>query len=134
MKQIIVLLILIFALCLSLPAMAADPLPAGVIAIAPDKMNWSDAKEYCASKGGRLPLINGKNELSFPEKIPPGTPVEVFGAMGAKWPSEIPLDFYWTGTGHSDKPRHGWLVVHSGGNVFDNLVTQGNSRSVICVP
>jgi len=139
MKQIIGLLILVFTLCLPLldVTKAADTLPAGVIALAPDKMNWSDAKEYCASKGGRLPLINGKNDFSSSKKIPPGTPVEVFGAMGAKWPSGIPRDFYWTGTEYinpSFASRHAWLIVYSGDNVDDNFVTERNTRRVICVP
>ena len=121
---------------LSLPAMAdaADSLPAGIIAIAPDKMNWKDAKAYCASKGGRLPFIGGKNALPFSQKIPSGTPVDGFGAMGAKWPPDMPVDLYWTGTEHSGYPRHSWLVVNSGGYVSDNFVTQGNTRRVVCVP
>ena len=73
MKRIIGWLALICTLCLPLLAMAADPLPDGFIALAPTKMTWSDAKAYCASKDGKLPLIGGSNKGS---SVASGIPVE----------------------------------------------------------
>ena len=132
MKLIIGLLTLILILCLSLPAMAADAnaLPEGFIALAPNKMNWADAKAYCVSNGGRLPLINSKN--SIPYQPNPGTPVDGFGSTGEKWPSSLPYsdktDVYWTGTEISNNPGLPWVVVGRGGGhalVYVDYAQQG---------
>ena len=134
MKRIIGLLALIFTLCQPLPVTAAadDALPDGFIAIAPDKMNWNDAKAYCASKGGRLPLIDGKNRLS---SVPSGTPVDGFGSVGAKWPSGLPSDNYadyWTGTEAGVNRGDTWVI---GGKIgVGTRDNQSSTTRVVCVP
>ena len=138
MRKILLLVFtLLCTLGLSLPAMAdaADSLPAGVIAIAPGKMNWKDAKAYCASKGGRLPLIGGKNKRPS-QDTPSGTPVDGFGSVGAKWPSSLPSDYYWTGTENSRNPSYSWMVNdHDDGGIVGVLYgNQSYPQRVVCVP
>jgi len=132
MKRSIGLLVLTFALCLSLPAVteAASSLPAGFIALAPGKMNLKNAKAYCASKGGRLPFIGGKNSCS---SVPKGTPIDGLGAMGAKWPSGLPRDYYWTGTADSTYP---WIVYADEGSVGASVPdgVENLTYRVVCVP
>ena len=122
-----------FILSLSFPAavFAAENLPDGFIAISEDKMNWADAKAWCEQQGGKLPLIDGSESIG---EIPQGTSIDGFGTKGAPWPDGLPIEFYWTGTEYSGHPRHSWLIVNSGGYISDNFVTQGNGRSVVCVP
>ena len=132
MQRIIGLLPLIFTMCLPLPVIAAEKLPAGCIAITPKEMNLRDAKKYCASKGGRLPLIGGKNSLA---SVPKGTSIDGFGAMGAKWPSGLPSDYYWTGTANADGPGLSWIVYHDDGYVNSSTPDGQNFQyRVVCVP
>jgi len=115
----------------------AERKAAGFIAFAPNEMNWSDAKAYCASKGGQLPLIGGSDSLT---SAPNGAPVDGFGSVQAKWPSILPHGDYWTGTegrsgggnsvyvsfDHNDKNYAGWVEVVYG--------PQGRAHRVVCVP
>lgn len=136
MKRIIGLLALIFTLCLFLPVMAAaadEGLPAGVI-MAPDKMNWSDAKAYCASQSCRLPLLNGKNRIPGSQNIPSDIPVEVFGSDGAKWPSGLPFGHYWLGTERNTRPGHAWKVFDSNGRVIVTFASKHDELHAICIP
>ena len=133
MKRIIALLALTFALCLPLPAMAAAPLPEGIIAIAPDTMNWSDAKAYCASRGGKLPLFGGKNRLAYPDGVPSGIPVDIFGSGGEKWPPGLPFRSYWLGTERNTRPGHSWIVFSANGNVHVSFASKNDSHRVACV-
>ena len=115
--------------------MAADPLPAGVIAIAPDKMNWKDAMAYCSSKGGRLPLIGGSNKRP-PQDTPSGTPVDGFGTVGAKWPSSLLSDYYWTGAENSLNLGYSWIVKDDDDRGIIGVFYGNKSypQRVICVP
>ena len=95
-------------------------------------MNWSDAKAYCASKGGKLPRIGGSNKLS---SAPSGTPVDGFGSVGAKWPSGLPGVAYWTGTEDSGVADDSWGIYGYGGYVdVDTGPRQSTSYRVVCVP
>jgi hypothetical protein len=123
------------ATCLFLPAVAgaADSLPAGFIASAPDKMTWSDAKAYCASRGGKLPLVGGSDSL-LRDAIKKGTSIDGFGAVGAPGPSGLPNDEYWTGTEGADRPGRAWTASGGFGNTRLSNADQGSTRRVVCVP
>ena len=107
---------------------------AGVIALSANTMNWDDARAYCESKGGRLPLVNGNNKYwngdgrGF-------APIEVFGAVGSPWPSWLPSDqLYWTGT----RSTHGqdlrsWDVRNNGGLVDVGSNSRNRRYRVICI-
>jgi hypothetical protein len=130
--------LLVFGLtvtCLLLPAVAgaADSLPVGFIASAPDKMTWSDAKAYCASKGGKLPLVGGSNSL-LRDAIKKGTSIDGFGAVGAPGPSGLPNDEYWTGTEGADRPGRACTASGGFGNTRLSSADQGSTRRVVCVP
>jgi len=96
---------------------------AGFIALAPNGMGWDEAKAYCASKGGRLPFIEGDEGTQ-------GTPIAGFGSVGAKWPSGLVLHHdYWTGT-------KGVTVGSNDGGVTTGLNGShpDNKKYVVCVP
>jgi len=134
MKQIIVGLALIFSLCLSLSvkAEAADTtLPDGVISISPDGMPWNDAQAYCASKGGHLPLFDGKKRLTAPDGGAPDKPVELFGHYGATWPSGLPFGNYWLGTERSKATA--WKVFNSNGKVCVTFGSKPDYPRAVCV-
>jgi hypothetical protein len=69
---------------------------AGVIALSSNTMNWTDAKAYCASKGGKLPLINGRTSWDGSKKR--SAYIDVFAAVDRTWPSALSSGPYWTGT------------------------------------
>ena len=151
MIKILAVCVLAAMLAVPVVASAASEVPAGFIALAPGKMNWKDAKAYCASKGGKLPLINGINGYKrlLRDPAPKGTPIEGFGTKGAKWPSSLPYALYWTATKPSDHPDLVWLVGFGGEGVNSNGVfdasrvyvdgffgaSQSNNKiRVVCVP
>jgi len=118
---------------------------AGFIALAPDDMTWDDAKAYCASKGGRLPLIDGKKILSFSSNtaafgIPKGTPIDGFDSVGANCPSGLSRSWmhYWTGTEMSNFPDEGYTVWTVPCTDGEQVSLGGGNRvvsySVVCVP
>jgi hypothetical protein len=119
--------------CLSAPvaAEAADSKPAGFAALAPGKMTWSEAQAYCASKGGKLPLVGGSKSFSAPAM---GMSVDGFGSVGATWPSDVPAGYYWTGTENSRAPEQSVIVDVKRGNVNLGIGKQKHAHSVVCVP
>ena len=123
---------LIFSLCFSAVAFAAEKLPPGFSASAPGEMKWSDAKAFCASKGGKLPLIGDKNKLPSKE-VTAGIPIDGFGSRGAKWPSGLPDGRFWTGAERGNA-GDAWYVTDKEGNVYVNSADQGNTFRVFCVP
>jgi len=97
-------------------------------------MKWNDAKAYCTSQGGRLPRVGGKD--NFPGMYhPEGTPIDGFGAVGAKWPSGLNYNngAYWTDTKNGTSAM---LVVDR----FDKSVslhsayTADGIANAVCVP
>ena len=134
-KIMLLVFTVICTLGLPMPAMidAADSLPAGFIAIASDMMNWSNAKAFCVSKGGRLPLIGGKNKIASSKDIPSGTPVDGFDSVGAKWPSGLHSGMYWTGTGRDIDSGPSWVVYDNKGVTVSNDY-QSRAYRVVCVP
>jgi len=99
MRTFIRFLVFTFIFVVNLPAAAftAENVPAGFIVLSENKMNWSDAKAFCQQQGRRLPLINGSDSWTWKErnKI---THIDNFGIPGTPWPSDLPGDYYWTGT------------------------------------
>ena len=135
MKRIFGLLALLFTLGMALPAMAdaADSLPAGFIAIAPDEMTWDAAKAYCEQHGGRLPLIGNSNSLGS-VSVSKGTLIDGFGSVGASWPPGLPGVRYWTGTVNSDFTGYSWGVHGYGDDVGVFSNDPGHAYRVVCVP
>jgi len=113
MKKILGLFVFATILALPVVAFAADPLPAGFIAVSESKLNWEKANAFCQEKGGRLPLLDGKESLDeAPVKL--GIPVEGFGKAGDSWPKGLPAGWYWTGTAVSSAPDKAvWTVGKS---------------------
>ena len=132
MKRVIGLLTLIFTLCLFLPTMAAaaDELPDGFIALAPNEMNWSDAVAWCKEQGGKLPRIDnidawdGKGEVI----------IDGFGAHGAPWPSGLPKGLYWTGVMRGSCSTAWAVSGYNGGKVGIAYYSLIAGNSVVCVP
>ena len=138
MKRILPMLAL--SLCLLMPALAsATKLPDGFIALTDREMPWADAKAWCESQGGRLPLVGGL--ARWDGKNPPakGISIDGFGVAGdASWPPPgVRDDTYWTGTERFDDSS--WVV--EGGDTRDtrdkisvSSTRKSNDRGVICVP
>lgn len=108
---------------------------AGAIALAPNHMNWDDAKAYCASKGGKLPLVGGKTSLdAVGPKENLGLPIDVFGSVGAKWPSGLPDDDYWTGSRRVNETDRACCVRGDDGKISVNSIRRRGLSRVVCVP
>jgi len=139
--------VFILATMLAVPTMAsaAGQVPAEFIAVSDSHMNWNEAKAWCKRQGGRLPVINGAASQSWGQIAKPKTAIiDGFGQIATglngpdwttPWPSGLPSDYYWTGTRHTDRPGHSWLVSDVGGSVNVGGTRQDDpSRRVICVP
>jgi hypothetical protein len=113
-------------------AFAAERVPAGFIAFAPEPMSWKDAKAFCESKGGRLPLVNNSATYDGRSDV---SSIDGFGSVGSPWPKELPggrADGYWMGTTHERRDGELWFVVNDSGNVI--LITdEVPSLRVLCV-
>jgi hypothetical protein len=135
--RIAALLIMLAFIC---PAavFAAEKLPSGFIAMSDAQMKWADAKNFCAQKGGKLPLVGGNNKL---DKVPKGTSIDGFGAVGDAWPTGLPLGKfgdpldYWTGTEDSRDPDTSWRVSATR-NKLISVSSYPHFRlfNVLCVP
>jgi hypothetical protein len=101
----------------------------GFIALSKFGMNWSAAKDWCQQHGGRLPLIDGSASLG---SVLHGAAIDGFGSFGAGWPSGLPDDLYWTGTGVAGSPGSSWLVYRGFGRVDVGLPI--SEHRVVCVP
>jgi hypothetical protein len=110
----------------------SQPLPAWVIAIGPEKMNWNDAKDYCASKGGKMPLIGGRSSLDI-TTVSKGMSIDGFGSVGAKWPSDLPLTCYWSGTVNSDNPDSPFVIIRDGDIVSIGSSMKSIKDAVLCI-
>jgi len=111
---------------------------AGFIALAPGLMNWSDAKAYCASKGGRLPLIrrtDNNREI-----------IDGIGSYLGPWPSALPkcdyiadydvLFHFWSGTeadGYNEKMPD-VLIFYERGDIQISDDRETGTNAVVCVP
>jgi hypothetical protein len=105
-------------------------------------MDWSAAKNYCASHGGRLPSITVDGIIHDGSNPWDGSgasvTVEGFGNFGGSWkypPSGLPSDDYWTDTELSGYATGlSWYVYNFDGS----FVVDGNNQSVdsrvACVP
>lgn len=136
MKFVMVFSLLLLNLCCSL-SIAAEILPAGFVALSSIEMNWKDAKSFCVSNGGKLPLYKGKDSFSYSKSDPRDT-IEGFQAWNAKWPSGLPGGEYWLGTEDIDAPELVWTVNGSGDDyempVGIDSVNQHNLLRAACVP
>ena len=99
------------------------------------EMNLAVAKDYCASRGGRLPRINNSASLTI-KQATKGKPVDAFGTLGGKWPSGLPDDLYWTDTEAADSPGYSWSVgvSESGRKVSWGATEHSLNNRVVCVP
>jgi hypothetical protein len=99
------------------------------------QMSWTDAKQYCASRGGRLPRISNAASLTL-KQASKGKPVDAFGTLGGKWPSALPDDLYWTETEGADSPGSSWSVgvSESGRKISWGVTEHGLKNRVVCVP
>jgi hypothetical protein len=117
-----------------------QPLPAGVIALAPKEMNWRDANAYCVSKGGKLPLINNATSLGSQDVL--NYYIDGFGERGNDWPIGLPYDSYWTGTVIPEDPSWARVVVdqqpgpryYHNVNVMTGVSDKNHRARVVCVP
>jgi len=108
-------------------------LPSGFIAMNETRMSRDTAQDYCASNGGKLPLVSGSDSLSFP--ITADASVEAFGRRGIPWPSDLAVNGYWTGTLVSNLPGFSWNAYGAGGYVNINITpSRGVTDRVVCVP
>ena len=123
----------VLATVLAVPVMtfAADPLPAGFIAPSESKMTWNQAKTYCEQQGGRLPLIDGSDNIDTAKK---DHSIDGFGAVGGPWPTDLPNGSYWTDTGDTLNPGHSWCAVHTGGDVSIYAFEKEGTHRAFCVP
>jgi len=114
------------------------------IAVSESPMNWRDARAWCEQQGGRLPLINGAASLTATQIIDPGTVfIDGFGQINTgqsfanwntPWPSGLPYDFYWTGTGRAGRLGLSWSIDGNGGFIFVGDRHQSLGSRVVCVP
>ncbi|MCL2029655.1 MAG: hypothetical protein FWG97_04490, partial [Deltaproteobacteria bacterium] len=112
-------------------------------------MTWSNANDYCASHGGKLPRID--NAPTLPSPLPSlSVTIDSVGTItatgsGSYYPSVTPWAHtdpssglpsyrYWTGTAHADFPGGSWLFDDYGGSVLLNYDDPGSARRVVCVP
>jgi len=132
--------VFVFAAILAVPALAsaADKLPSGFIALAPDEMNWNNAVAFCKQKGGRLPRIN--NSDSWDGKNPPsrGIVIDGFGYGDRPWEEVgLPTGYYWTGTEGGVNPGDLWYVS-GGDDLGAEVIIHTGGQSLVnraaCVP
>jgi hypothetical protein len=123
-------------------------LPSGFVAISDTPLTWDDAKKFCQKKGGRLPLIAGRDTLaaSGSLSLPDTTPIDGFGTSLAPWPSDLPIkknkdgspEQFWTGTQRTGDPDVSFSIGRwdggRNGRVAINYGHQFNTYSVLCVP
>ena len=116
------------------------------IAVSDEGMTWQDARDWCAARGGRLPLINNAESLGENVLNRRGTlridgvgKVNV-GPESRDWTTSwdyrrLPGFIYWTGTVDAVNPGSSWRFSGNGGYV--HLISnfpQGYAIQVVCVP
>ncbi len=120
--------------CLYLLALPAATFAAeSFIAQSPKNMDWFAAKNFCESKGAKLPLVNNADILTKADK---GMTVDGIGVIGDKWSSELDgSKFYWLGTAPTPAPhRRAYVVGTSRGAVRVSETMSGGESGVVCVP
>ena len=138
MKKALMAMTFVLATMLVVPvvASAADQLPAGFIAMAPDKMTWDDAKAFCEGKGGKLPSVGGNETMGgAPNK---GTVIDGFGGRLGDWPADVPRhsdgqEGYWTSTKDTN-PKVAWYVYSKDPRIEVNYHSITKTHFVLCVP
>ncbi|MDL2313887.1 C-type lectin domain-containing protein [Desulfovibrio sp. OttesenSCG-928-C14] len=116
-------------------------LPAGFIAMSPEKMPWEEAKAYCASQGGKLPRFENSDNLSS-SNMPKKASIDGFGVSESKLPEGLPKAKYWTGTAmgapnKSTGEQLVWIIEGIGGAVGMGFNIGNSDKAklrVICVP
>ncbi len=88
------------------------------------KMNWEEAKKFCADKGGRLPEVEELSRLVDYKKSSPAIDKDFF--LDTKTD-----DWYWTGTTRADWSGYAWMVYFGYGVV--SLYGKGNINHVRAV-
>lgn len=118
-----------FFLALPVAASAAGDF----VAQSPNPMSWSDAKKFCESKDGKLPLVNNVEVL---EDVTKGLPVDGFGAIGDKWSAGVDGDkYYWLGTTPTPAPhKRAYSVGTRRGITSVSESMSGGQNLVVCVP
>jgi len=116
-------------------------------AVSDTEMTWQDAGDWCAARGGKLPLINGASSL--PSPLPtPSVSIDGVGTIDATgsgsyypsvtpWANTGPLPtgyYYWTGTADTDLPGFSWYFDNLGGDVGVDSSDQSYGGRVVCVP
>jgi hypothetical protein len=95
---------------------------AGIIALSDTDMTWEEARAWCASRGGRLPLFDSKTAT-----------IDGFGKQEAAWPTGMPDYKYWVGT-----EAGGSLSARIVSKFFDKVQVfdffSEDSYRVVCVP
>lgn len=99
-------------------------------------MPWVVAQAYCASHGGRLPLVNQTtvSPLGMPKNK---AVVEIFGGLDTftPWPDGLGEATYWTGTEDPNPnvfPR-AW-TVRNFGTAIPSQAYQHDSMFAVCLP
>lgn len=99
-------------------------------------MPWAVAQAYCASHGGRLPLVNQTtvSPLGMPKDK---AVVEIFGSLDSftPWPDGLGEATYWTGTEDPNPnvfPR-AW-TVRNFGTAIPSQAYQHDSMFAVCLP
>jgi TonB family protein len=107
---------------------------AGFFAPSESLMTWADAKAYCASKGGRLPLINNSDSWEIESR----TVKNMDGFAYNQWPSGLPHDTFgasfWTGTEVTNNPGKVWTFsAITNGRKMIGTGKSNIERRVVCV-
>ncbi|MDL2216992.1 hypothetical protein LJB81_04610, partial [Desulfovibrio sp. OttesenSCG-928-M14] len=103
-------------------------------------MDWSNARSYCASHGGTLPLVNDDTSQSTTQVSGGTAKIDGIGVVdtalwNTPWPVVLPGGVYWTGTEVTGSPGRSWFVGAYGGGFVDvDTGGQGLVSGVVCVP
>ena len=124
---------IVFSLGLPFAAFAAEKLPDGFTALSEQTMNWNDAKAFCESKGGKLPLLNNLTDSGNGLGSRPAA-IDGFVVEEGTWPEGLAKGQYWLGT---DEPRGkgvAWRIQPFGPKNDIGAVSKGSKLRAVCVP
>ena len=123
----------------------ADPSPR-YIAVSDAEMTWHQARDWCAARGGRLPLINNAESLGRDVVFGTKGTVTIDGVgrvnvgpireeFTTSWDDTgLPGSYYWTGTVNADSPGLSWHFINDDIYVYVYYYGQGDVLRVVCVP